>query len=195
MEEIFAFLSAIYPLSPGCKAYLLKIVKPEKVKEGDIILQIGEINERLYFIKKGALHCFYYVDDKIVSNWFFFETDTVVSIDSFYDQVPSGSCIVALEDSELYYITNSQYEHLMITFPEFCYVANKLLQKYLVLFHEHPQFIRKTTALKRYQLTLEKRPHLVARVPGIFLASWLNMEPETLSRVRNEAAHPGKPKE
>ena len=186
MDEIFKLLSAIRQLTPGCISDILKVVKFQKVKKGDVILKIGDINERLYFITKGALHCFYYVDEKPVSDWFFFENETVVSIGSYYDQSPSQACIVALEDSELYYITHSDYEYLKSTHPEFCYIASKLLERYLVLFHEHAIFIRKTPALKRYQLILEKRSELVARVPVAALATWLDMEPETLSRMRSK---------
>jgi CRP/FNR family transcriptional regulator, anaerobic regulatory protein len=195
MEEIFKFLSAIRPITPECIADILRVVKFQKVKKGDIILKIGEINERLYFITKGALHCFYYVDENPVSDWFFFENETVVSIGSFYDQSHSHACIVALEDSELYYITYSDYEYLKSTYPEFCYIASKLLERYLVLFHEHSIFIRKTPALKRYQMILEKRPELVARVPVAALATWLDMEPETLSRMRKKAGSNDKPDE
>jgi len=195
MDEIFKLLSAIRQLTPGCISDILKVVKFQKVKKGDVILKIGDINERLYFITKGALHCFYYVDEKPVSDWFFFENETVVSIGSYYDQSPSQACIVALEDSELYYITHSDYEYLKSTHPEFCYIASKLLERYLVLFHEHAIFIRKTHALKRYQLILEKRPELVARAPVAALASWLNMVPETLSRKRGEVGSNDKPDE
>ena len=195
MQEIFKFLSAIRPLTNECIADILKVVKFQKIKNGDVILKIGEINERLYFITKGALHCFYYVEEKPVSDWFFFENETVVSIGSFYDQLPSHACIVPLEDSELYYITHSDYEYLKSTHPEFCYIASKLLERYLVLFHEHSLFIRMTPALKRYQLILEKRAELVARVPVAALATWLDMEPETLSRMRKKAGSNDKSEE
>jgi len=195
MEEIFEFLSTIRSLSPECIAHLVKVVQFQQVKKDDVLLKIGDINERLYFIKKGALHCFYYVGDKLVSDWFFFETETVVSIGSFYDQLPSGACIVALEDSELFYITYKEYKYLKSTFPEFCYIASELLEKYLVLFHEHAIFIRKIPALMRCKLIHEKRSYLFNRVPLVLLASWLNMTPETLSRMRNALAHPDKPHE
>jgi CRP/FNR family transcriptional regulator, anaerobic regulatory protein len=195
MKEILDFLSGIRLLSPECIADILKFVKPQNVKKGEIILKIGDINERLYFITKGALHCFYYVKEKEVSDWFFFEYETVVSIGSWYDGKPSEDCIVAMEDSELYYITKAQYDFLKGEYFEFCYIACVLLEKYLKLFHEHARFIRKTDSLMRHQVILKKRPELVARVSVNAMASWLNMEPETLSRRRGELGSNGKPGE
>lgn len=184
MEEVLQFLRDIHELSPGCLEYLRDHIQKLEVDKDDILLKIGDVNENLYFIVSGALHCFYYVNGKPVSDWFFFEQEMVVSIGSFYDQVPGEDCIVALEASYLLYITKAQYDYLNKTFIEFNYVARVLLEKYLKIFAEHPRLIRKHPAAERYQLVLIKSPHLVSRVPVAPLASWLAMEPETLSRIR-----------
>lgn len=186
MEEIFEFLSYIYPLSPACIEYLRKVVRSQKIAKGEIILRIGEVNSRLYFIKSGALHCYYFVKDKPVSDWFFFKNETVVSIGSFYDQLSSEDCIVAMEDTEVFYITKEQYDYACWNFLEFNFIARVLLEKYLKEFHGHTRFIRKVKAEDRYQLVLEKNPELVQRVPVGPLATWLGMEPETLSRMRGK---------
>ena len=186
MEEILAFLNAIFPLSPECIDYLRKVVRSRRVSRNEMILEIGQVNDKLYFIKTGLLHCYYFVNNKPISDWFFWETETVVSIGSFYDQVPSEDCIVALEDSEIYFITKDQYDHICRTFLEFNFVARVLLEKYLKVFHGHSRLLRKFSAADRYKLVLSKNPELVARVPVAELATWLNMEPETLSRMRNK---------
>src|SRR5579872_3270191 len=116
MEEILVFLCQIYPLSPECNNYLRSVARFQKVAKNELILRIGEISRKLYFIKSGALHCFYYVKNKQVSDWFFWENETVVSIGSYYDQVPSEDCIVALEESQLYYITKEHYDYACLHF-------------------------------------------------------------------------------
>ena len=109
MEEILAFLSEIYPLSPDCIEYLSDVVEHRSVLKNQVILRFGEVNQRLYFIKKGMLRCYYLVNGKEVSDWFFWQNETVVSIGSFYNQVPSEDCIVVMEAGELYSITREQY--------------------------------------------------------------------------------------
>lgn len=185
MEEILELLSSIYPLSQECIEYLRKNVQTRRVHKNEIVLTIGEVNQNLYFIKKGALHCFYLVRDKQVSDWFFFENETVVSIGSFYDQIPSEDCIVALEDAELYYITKEQYDYINRTYLEFNFVARVLLEKYLKVFHGHSRLLRKHPAPDRYKFVLVNHPEMVRRVPVGPMATWLNMEPETLSRMRS----------
>jgi CRP/FNR family transcriptional regulator, anaerobic regulatory protein len=184
MEEIIQFLCCIRPLSPACIEYLERVVKDRKVPKNEVLLRIGDVNRYLYFFKSGALYCYYRVEDRSVQDWFFWETETVVSIGSFYDQVPSEDCIVTLEESELYYITKEHYDYLCENFPEFNYIARVLLQKYLKVFHSHARLIRKQETADRYRLVKEKMPNMINRVPVGLLATWLNMEPDTLSRLR-----------
>jgi CRP-like cAMP-binding protein len=186
MEEIFEFLSYIYPLSPPCIDYLRKAVKSRSVSKNEVVLAIGDVNHNLYFIKTGALYCYYFVKDKTVCDWFFWENETVVSIGSYYDQVPSEDCIVVLEDAELYYITKDQYDYICKTFLEFNFIARVLLEKYLKEFHSHARLIRKQEAADRFRLAFERNPAMMNRIPVGLLATWLNMEPETLSRLRGK---------
>lgn len=166
--------------------HLRKVTKFRKVDKDDVLLHFGEVDRHLYFIRSGVLHCYYRVREKPVSDWFFWEKEIVVSIGSFYDQTPSEDCIVALEDCELYYITKEDYDLLNRTFLEFNFVARVLLEKYLKVFHYHARFIRKHSAEEKYRMILSKMPELFQRVPVGPLATWLNMEPETLSRMRGK---------
>lgn len=185
MEEIFAFLNDIFPISAKCIAYLSSVVEPQKVVKGQIILEFDQVNDKLYFIKKGLLRCYYMVHGKEVSDWFFWNNETVVSIGSFYLQRPSEDRIVVNEPGELYYITKDQYDFAKREFHEFAYIASVLLEKYLVTFHDHARLLRKYDSPERYKLVREKYPQMELLIPLNELASWLGMTPETLSRIRS----------
>jgi len=185
MKEILIYLGSIHPLSRRCKAHLERVVERKEFKKGDIILRIGEINENLYFIETGFLHCFYYINGKPVSDWFFWRGEFVVAIGSFYDQVPSEDCIIAMEDCVVYYMSKAEYDYTRRRYLEFGYIASELLAKYLKIFHGHTRFIRKHQVAERYQLLLQRMPDLVNRVPVAALATWLGMEPDTLSKIRS----------
>jgi CRP-like cAMP-binding protein len=186
MDEIIKFLCSIHPLSTECTDYLKRVVRLRMVKKDQVILEIGEVCRNLYFIKKGVLRCFYYVNGKEVSDWFFWEGETVVSIESYYAQVPSEDCMQALEDCELYYISFHDLEYAYEKFIEFNFVGRVLTIKYLRVFHQHARNIRKLPAAERYQYLLRIQPDILQRIPLGPLASWLNMEPETLSRMRGK---------
>jgi hypothetical protein len=184
MEEILAFLNQIFPLSQACIDYLASVIQFRQVEKNEIILDFGEINYNLYFIKTGLLRCYYMVYDKEVSDWFFWNNETVVSVGSFYQQLPSEDRIIVNEAGELYSITHEQYVYAKRTFHEFAFIASELLERYLVTFHEHARILRKYEAPERHKLLLAKFPEMLQRIPLKELASWLGMEPETLSRIR-----------
>ena len=185
MEELLQFLGAIRALSPECIAYLDKVVTPRDIRKKDVLLRIGEINRHLYFIKSGLLYCYYYVDEKLVPDWFFGPKHTVVSIGSFYDQVPSKACIEALEDCELLYVTKVEFDYLCEKFHEFSLIANVLYPQYLKEFHGYTEIMRCHTAEEKYQLLRELMPELAQQVAGKYLAPWLGMDEATLSRCRS----------
>jgi CRP-like cAMP-binding protein len=189
MEELLSFLNLIassegWPLSAGCLDYLRKTIKIASLKEGEFLLSSGQVCTNLYFIQKGLLKCFYIVHEREVSDWFFGELETVVSIDSFYDQVPSEDFIQALEDCELFYITHQELSYLYRNYIEFNVVGRVLTNKYLRIWHRQARNIRMLTAEERYLFLLKTQPELINRVPVRDLASYLDMSRETLSRMR-----------
>ncbi|MBN8853359.1 MAG: hypothetical protein BGO55_12525 [Sphingobacteriales bacterium 50-39] len=189
MEQLLFFLNSIassegWPLSSECLSFLPAIIKKRSIKRDEYLLRVGEVCKNLYFIQKGLLKCYYILHEGEVSDWFFGEGETVVSIDSFYDQAASKDFIQALEDCDLFYITHDEYLHLNRTFIEFNVIGRVLTNKYLRIWHRQARNIRMLDAEERYIFLLEHQPELIRRVPVRDLASYLDMRPETLSRMR-----------
>ena len=189
MEELLSFLNQIasgegWPLSAGCLNYLRKTIKVRTLKEEEFLLTAGQVCGNLYFIRKGLLKCFYLVHQKEVSDWFFGELEVVVSIDSFYDQIPSEDFIQALTHCELFYITYEELNYLYRAFIEFNVVGRVLTNKYLRIWHQQARNIRMLSAEERYLFLLKTQPDLINRVSVKDLASYLDMTRETLSRMR-----------
>lgn len=184
MDELLQYLSSIHPLSPECLAYLQHNIRRRKIGKDQLLLRAGEVCGNIYFIFKGILRCYYLVRDTEVTDWFFWEGDTVVAIDSFYDQTPSGDYIEALEDADLFYISFHELNYLFDHFPEFNYVGRVLTNKYLRIWHRQARNLRKLSAEEKYRFLLERQPEAILRVPAKALASFLDMTPETISRLR-----------
>lgn len=189
MEEVIAYLNKIaeaegHPLSPACLAYLRKAIKTKTVKEGEHLLLDGQVCENLYFIVHGLLKCYYILHGKPVCDWFFGEGETVVAVDSFYDQIPSKDFIQALEDCLLFYITFEELNYLYRNFVEFNVVGRVLTHKYFRIWHRQGRNIRKLTSEERYRVLMETQPDLINRVPVQDLATFLDMSRGNLSRMR-----------
>ncbi len=134
MEEIFEFLSYIYP-SPACIEYLRKVVRSQKIAKGEIIpLRIGEVT--LVFILSNQAHCIAIILSRTDPSpiGFSFKMRRLFLSAAFMTKLPSEDCIVAMEDTEVFYITKEQYDYACITFLEFnpsysARTAGKILER------------------------------------------------------------------
>ena len=189
MEQAIDFLNQIaigegHPLTPACLAYLRKTIKTKAVKKDEHLLIEGQVCENLYFIKSGLLKCYYMLRAKQVCDWFFAEMETVVAVNSFYEQIPSKDFIQALEDCLLFYMTFDELNYLYRNFVEFNAVRAVLTHKYFRVWHRQARNLRRLSKEQRYRILMETQPDLINRVPVKDLASFLDMSRETLSRMR-----------
>jgi CRP/FNR family transcriptional regulator, anaerobic regulatory protein len=124
MMNLLDYLDSIYPLSAPARTAFDAILTPLDVPKKDYLVKAGSINDRLFFIRKGLVRCYYIKLSpkgkglKEVSNWFLSEGDTIASMQSFITQQPTDEYMQALEDCELEYTTFPQVLRLYNQYPE-----------------------------------------------------------------------------
>jgi CRP/FNR family transcriptional regulator, anaerobic regulatory protein len=184
MDQLIAFLNSIHELTPDTIEYLYKNLKRIEIPRKHFVLRQGHICKNIYFVEKGLLRCYYEKDGKEVSSWFMKEGDVIVSVISFFNQIESAENIQTLEDSILYYVDYVELQFLYNNFPEFNFVGRILTEKYYQLSEQRLYSMRMQRALDRYHLLIKEFPQFVLRVPSKYLASYLGITEETLSRIR-----------
>ena len=189
MELLLQNLESIHPMSEGCKEHLLTILREKEIAKKELLLRAGHICQHIYFIQKGLLRCFYYRNDVEISSWFMREGDVMVSVESFFHQKTSYESIQALEDCELYYISYKELQDIYRRFPEFNFIARVLTEKYYCLSEQRLYSIRMMRATERYEYLLEQHPELLLRVPAKYIASYLGITPEMLSKIKTGKNH------
>jgi len=197
-DEMISYLKSVYPVPDDLKKAIWGKTQLLKVRKRKHILKAGEVCHDLYFIRKGLLRCYYYTRrGKEVSTWFMWENDVCVSIPSFYRQVPGYEYIQAIEDCELICIRYEDLYELFKSYPGFNFIGRELVQKYLLDWALQLQDIRLLRTKERYESLLERQPDRIRRIPQKYLASFLDMLPTSLSRVRkpkNKKSQPRKKK-
>ena len=184
METLLRYLESIYPISEECRFRLTSILRLKEIAKKELLLRAGHICQHIYFIQKGLLRCYYYKHEVEISSWFMREGDVVVSVESFFHQATSYESIQALEDSELYYISYKELQQIYREFPEFNFIARVLTEKYYCLSEQRLYSIRMMRASERYEHLSEHHPELILRVPAKYLASYLGITPEMLSKIK-----------
>ncbi|MFO7448136.1 MAG: Crp/Fnr family transcriptional regulator [Ignavibacteriaceae bacterium] len=184
-EEISQFLKIIFSdgkiMNDKNDQYLKQISVPPKT----ILLKEGEISHKMYFIKQGCIRMGFHHDGRDITFQFFFENQSVSSIESFISDQPSEFFIETIEPSTVYVVTKTDFWKIINDVPEISQHMQKMLMQrmghYARLFLS---FIRDTPA-ERYKQLLENQPHIIQRVPQHYIASYLGITSVSLSRIRN----------
>ena len=184
ISSVISTLDYFYPLSEGMKDYFKKHSYACSFRKGKLLLKAGEICEHIYFIKKGAVRGFIKEGKKDITTWITAENEVVSSISALDVMEPAFENMQAIENCELLALTYADFQELYIKFPEFNIVARKVLQKYYQDAEGRAFIVRLTNAENKYQLFITRYGHLANRIPLKYIASFLGITLETLSRVR-----------
>ncbi len=186
ISSLIDVLDYFHPVSEGVKDYLGKHTYACSFRRGKLLLKAGEICEHIYFIKKGAVRGYIKEGKKDITTWITAENEVVSSISALDVRVPAVENMQAIENCELLAITYDDFQNLYIKFPEFNIVARKVLQKYYQDAEERAFIARLTNAENKYRLFNTRYGHLVNRIPLKYIASFLGITLETLSRIRKK---------
>ena len=188
-----AVMNQLHPLSPEAQAYLRDHVDFCSVPKRKLLLKEGTVCLHIYFVLKGALRGFVREGSKDITTWIVIENEIVSSILSLDQQVKSVENIQALEKCELLSLTLAELEVMYEEFPEMNVLARKILQRYYADAEQRAYIARLTKAENKYHQFLARHQALVNRIPLKYIASYLGVTLETLSRIRKKynRANPG----
>src|SRR6188508_2430946 len=186
ISSVINTLDYFYPLSEGIKDHFRKHSYTCSFRKGKLLLKAGEICEHIYFVQKGAIRGFIKEGKKDITTWITAENEVVSSISALDVREPAFENMQAIENCELLALTYTDFQDLYIKFPEFNIVSRKVLQKYYQDAEGRAFIARLTNAENKYRLFITMYGHLANRIPLKYIASFLGITLETLSRVRKK---------
>lgn len=156
------------------------------LSKNEFLVKEGKTCRNLYFLEHGALRGYYNLDGKEITHWFAFENDFVTSFHSFITGQVAVENIQLLEGSILWAISKDKLTTLLNQYHEIERLVRVAYEKYYLRLEERFVNAQFKTAAERYIELLQQAPHLLERVPLGFIASYLGISQETLSRVRSK---------
>ena len=160
------------------------ILVPMKFTKGTRILDEGEVCRNIYWIVKGLVRQFYFKNKKELTEYMATENTICMSIESLFRETPSKQIIQALEPTVIFAIPMRDLEAAAMKSINIQMLYRKILEESLIISQQHADMLRFESAQDRYQKLVKTSPQLVLRAPLVYIASYLQMTPETLSRVR-----------
>lgn len=182
-----SFITAIekyHALPKACKADLSTVLQPLKIRQGRFVVTPGQVNTHLYFVEKGLARVFYEAEARVITSRFVMEGDFLCSVPSFFGQIPSNDYIEALEDCTLAAISSQDYQRLLDQYPTLGNVLRKIYEKHLQLYEVQSALLRQRDPVKQYERFLALYPKLACRIRAKHIASYFNVHPSTISKVR-----------
>lgn len=188
METLRHYLQNFPHYQPSMYEEIVPYLTTKQYGVGEYFLREGKVCQHIGFIEKGLFRLYYLHDGKEVTNCFCKENTITCSYQSLITQQPSNVAIQAIEEATL--ITFS-YESLQALYEKNLFwqqVGRLAGESEYIKMDCHNRFLNDLTATERYLQVLENEEDLLQRVPLTYLASYLQIAPETLSRIRKKIA-------
>lgn len=164
---------------------LADILVCRKFKKGERILDEGEVCRSMLYLEKGLTRQFYFKYDKDLTEHIAYEGGVVICLESYLKEEPTRLMIETLEPTIAWDIPKDKIEELALKDAEIGVWYRKLFEASLIESQVKADTLRFEPAHERYNKLLQLHPEILKRAPLVYIASLLQMTPETLSRVRS----------
>jgi len=150
------------------------------------LLSEGEISKNVWFIEKGCIRAWFNNNGNDLTFQFFFENESISSIESYRTGQPSVFSIETLEPCIVHVIRKPDMERLLLESPEIkSALEDSIFQR--LLFYQKLFLSRiRDNPRERYLDLLKNQPEIIRRIPQHYIASYLGITAVSLSRIRNK---------
>jgi CRP-like cAMP-binding protein len=186
-QHCIQFFQQIHPLKEDSINAILEIFTEKTFKKKAFLVKQGQNSGELYFVYKGCVREFFEdANANEINTWFGFENSIAVSTYSFFSQKPSLTNIQAIEDVQTIVVKHEDLQRIFDQFHDIERLGRLIVEQYLVQIEEMKVMLQTLSARERYEYIITNKPDIVQRIPLKHLASFLGIQLETLSRVRNQ---------
>jgi CRP-like cAMP-binding protein len=184
VEQLQQAINHISLLSPESNDVFIAAFEQWQVPKDHFLIREKQVADYIFFINKGIARIYYYKAGKEVTEWIAMDGQFFLSITSFFQRTPSHLIIQTIEPAEVFCIHHNRLMELAKKYHDVETLFRKMMTLSLILSQQRMDSIQFETAQQRYKKLLMQFPDMVKRVPLSFIASFLGVTLETLSRIR-----------
>lgn len=185
--DLLLMLNQIVELSEAEQQLICERFKPLGLKKGDLFLGEGKISRHVGFLRRGLVRYYVHKNEQEATFEFTKEGEFVSDYQSFNTQTQSMQNIQAIEDCELLVITHADLHYI------FNHTEHGNLLGRVILEHRFDIMVRQLMAIymqnpeARYHHFVKQYSDLTQRIPQYMIASYVGIQPQSLSRIRKKA--------
>ncbi len=182
--KILQSIKSIVSLNANEEEAFIKILAVKQFKKKDFLLQQGQICDKISFINSGCVRLFYEIEGVENTVQFFFADRWYTDYHSFLTEQPTIENLQALENCEIVQFKKTDLYQLYVTHPVFERVGRVLAENAFLSLSKLNRMLTNEEPQQRYLSLLSQRPEVVKNIPQHYIASYLGIKPESLSRIR-----------
>jgi CRP/FNR family transcriptional regulator, anaerobic regulatory protein len=152
--------------------------------KNEFLVKEGVVDQQIYYIESGAVRVFLQTEFEELTIRFGYKDSFITSLSSFVNATPSEFYIQAIRGTQVRAISKQQFQSAIDTDTRFLKLYNAILEGLVIQQLEREVDLLTASPTERLQRVLQRSPQLFQEIPSKYIASYLRMTPETLSRVR-----------
>jgi CRP-like cAMP-binding protein len=165
--------------------YVLPVIKIRRFGKKEVVTRAGEVENYFNFIIKGLARKYYRKGHQEINTQISIEGHLILSQESFHSRQPSEYYIETIEPTTFVSITHDDLERIYAQSHRMEHLARLLITYAMVIKDRWQMQLVKMTPRERFLAFVTRNPELMQRVPQKYLASYLNIKPETFSRFKH----------
>jgi len=189
MESVRPFFQFLHKFIDLTEEEFNEIIRPylelRQFKKKQVITQPGEVEDYLNYVVKGLVRKFYKKGETEINTQISTEGHIVHAQESFHSRTPSEYCIEAIEPATLISVTYDDLEKIYSVSAKMERLGRLVITFSMVIKDRWQTNMIRLTPRERFLDFVHKNPELLQRVPQKYLASYLNIQPETFSRFKH----------
>ena len=186
-SSLEAHFKQVYKFPDKDCVRLIQLFEPLEVKKNQHLFQPGEVARYVYYVEKGCLRQ-YYINNNGEERTIYFKTEGgwCSELVSFLDNKPTELSVQALENSKLQIISQKNWIYAVTNIHSFTMGFIRAQQDTNYMLKKRLAEATVETPEEKYLRFIKEEPLLLQRISLKYIASYLAMTPETLSRIRKK---------
>jgi len=188
MDSFLQAVRSYAPISQAEGEYFYSFFRKVKYKKNTLLLEEGKVAHEVFFVEKGCLHQFFLTEKGVEKTCnFVFEQEFITDLESFSRQTRSTTNIITLEPTECLVTTCKDLVECMAGSPAVAAFFNVIVENVATANIRRIQALLSQSPEQQFEVLLQNNPKILQRVPQRYIAQYLGIAPESLSRIRKRA--------
>lgn len=175
------------PRFESLKEHFSQFLTPYVIKKGRLLVDIGQVNNNIYFIKSGVIRSYYLKGSDDITSRLIADGEIACVAESFFSQQVSDEVMETLLDTTVYSISYNAYRQLAQQDILIAQLIIQLLEQRLVSFSERVRLFKYLSVEQRVEYYINQPYSLFRRVPDHYIATYLGTTSATFSRCLKTA--------